>query len=405
MEKISTGNVSFRHSTFGVIVLFIHLSSGLVFAQMEIEPGPRKIKAGPIFISPSFFLKEIFTDNVFFERAGEKSDFITLLSPGIRFLLKPLHRHNILFGYNGTYTKYLNHRSEEVTNHRLDGLLELNFWSGLSLRVWGIYKKDHESRGKSTTRKVEPFESNILASSATYGPGARTKMEAKYSFSDFNFKSAESAFRNRKENAATGSVFYKFLPKTSALLEYNFTQADYSTATDLNSSQNHFVAGASWDLSDYSTGEIKGGYVWKNFGSSARSDFAGEIFSANIEHHFTPLTSLKVQVLKMVYESNLTGSNYFIAKNTLGELTYKLSTKITGLLTASYEVDEYNEEVTLDGIPMREDTIWEASAGLRYSLKKWMKIGLDYLHKNRNSNFESFDYKENRYSLRVNLAL
>ena len=387
---------------FFTLMLLISLLSGESNAQLKTEPG--NIKLGPFYVSPSLLVKEIYTDNLFFEKSNTKDDYKTVFSPGLKILLKPLNRHSILFAYEGIFTRHAEYNSEDTDDHRADGLIELDFKGGLNLKAWDTYTKAHEPRSYSPTGKIVKFETNVAAASASYELSKRFKIKAEYSNSNINFSDAENNFRDRKEDFASGIVFYRFLPKTSALIEYDFTRVKYDTNTAYDSDVNSVLAGVTWEVTDKITSTVKAGYLKKDFDSPSRNDFKGGIFAVDIDHQFTEFTSVKLVAQKKINETNILGTDtdYFTTTGTFGEFKHRFTGKISGLVNGSYGVDKYNKAITIGTkTEIREDKTWNAGAGLRYLIQKWWEIGLNYLHCDRNSNFDDFDYKENTYSLFV----
>ena len=58
----------------------------------------------------------------------------------------------------------------------------------------------------------------------------------------------------------------------------------------------------------------------------------------------------------------------------------------------------------IDEDPDREDTIWDAGAGLAYQALPWMTVSLDYLYRQLRSNIDINDYTENRGTISVTLT-
>ncbi|MCK5013599.1 MAG: outer membrane beta-barrel protein, partial [Candidatus Omnitrophica bacterium] len=47
----------------------------------------------------------------------------------------------------------------------------------------------------------------------------------------------------------------------------------------------------------------------------------------------------------------------------------------------------------------REDDLWEVGAGLSYKLPRRGTVDLDYTYTEKSSNFDTYDYKNNRVSV------
>ncbi len=398
-NRFSRSNV-FSSIVLSIIFIFLVTQLSGIEAEAQLNTDPGNIKLGPFYVTPSLLIKETYTDNLFYDVTDGQDDFKTILSPGIKLLLKPLKRHSILLAYEGTFTRHADFSSEDTDDHRADALIELDFTGGLNIKAWDTFTKDHEPRRYSPTGEIEEFYTNVIAASASYELSKRFKIKADYINTNYNFESEISNFRDRKEDTASGTLFYRFLPKTSFLLEYDFTRVKYDHETDLDSDVTAILGGIKWEVTEKMTGTIKAGYLMKDFESSVRNDFDGVIFSLAIDHQFTEFTSIRLMGERRINETNIVGPDYSTITEGYGEFTQRLTNKISGVINGSYGVEKYNKAITAGTVTdIREDRVWNAGAGLRYQIQKWWEIGLDYLHRNRDSNFNIFDYKENAYSL------
>lgn len=384
------------------LLAFILLPDGIANARRQIKEGPRKIKVGPLRISPSLIVEEKYTDNVFVASAGEESDFVTTFSPGLQLLLTP-SRHNILFEYKGRFKKHAEFTGEDTNDHRIEALGELNFRGGLSLRIWDIFTTGHENRGDSSTGLVEKFETNTVAASALYEFGERYKVSGEFSNTNYDFEI--SPFRDRSENAGAVTLFYKFLPKTTALIEYDYLETDYDTVF-LDSVSNSFLGGLEWELTEKTTGIVKAGYYFKDFDAAGVSSYKDFIFSGSLEFNFTGRTSLDLEAAKTVNESTLSGANYFVSKTISGRLTHDFTRKISSTLKTSYGVHDFDIPLTIGAqTGIREDKVFDIGGGVEYRIQEWLQLHLDYNHRDKNSSFDVFDYVENSVFISAKIVL
>ena len=65
-------------------------------------------------------------------------------------------------------------------------------------------------------------------------------------------------------------------------------------------------------------------------------------------------------------------------------------------------VNEYPEDVLLGaGSADRTDTFFEAGISLKYQMRRWLAFELGYNYLVNNSNFDEFDYTDNRVKASV----
>jgi hypothetical protein len=90
---------------------------------------------------------------------------------------------------------------------------------------------------------------------------------------------------------------------------------------------------------------------------------------------------------------------------TLG-YTHRITSKISGLVNASYIRDKYRDVVTADvNTRKRVDRYMRAGITLRYEYRNWLNTDLGYIYSTRDSNFSEFDYSNNTLYFRINSAI
>jgi hypothetical protein len=67
-------------------------------------------------------------------------------------------------------------------------------------------------------------------------------------------------------------------------------------------------------------------------------------------------------------------------------------------------INDYSTKQTVGGVTdWRRDSFLSAGARAEYSIQAWLRVGLEYLWTSRESNFDPFEFKENRVMGRVTL--
>ena len=68
-------------------------------------------------------------------------------------------------------------------------------------------------------------------------------------------------------------------------------------------------------------------------------------------------------------------------------------------------LNEYPEDITVGTTTgEREDTFFEAGVALKYQMRRWMAFELGYNFLNLDSNFDEFDYTDNRIKASILLS-
>lgn len=362
-----------------------HAVGNIHFSKFEIHP----------YIS----LQEIFSDNIYYTSTNEKRDKISVILPGVKTQF-PFGMHKLEAEYYANLRRYDEFRGENTTDHRARGMLDFKFGSLFTLTLKEDFKKDHEGRGSSATGFIEIYRSNTASASAVYQLAGRSKIQVDYGRTSYNYMI--SAFRDRDEDVVSGFVYYRFLPKTSAFIEYDHKAIDFTLPTSsLDNAMDSALFGITWEATAKSKGTIKAGRTWKKFDSPALTDFSRWTASFDINHNFTEYTSLQLIGKRDINETNVLGTAYFITTGAYAEFSHKFVSKLAGLMRVSYGEDVFSNPVAPDITTRRDKTVM-AGLGLRYSMKEWLQFGFDYNQNKRNSNINMNDYTEHHYLLSVN---
>jgi hypothetical protein len=359
------------------------------------------IHVGQMEIHPFVSVKEIFSDNIYYTPTDEKRDSILETNPGVKMQL-PIGMHRFEAEYWAIDRRYKTYKGDDTTDEHAKGLLDLKFGSRFNLTASGAFDKGHDPRSSSGSGFIEVFRTNTGYGSATYQLTGRSKVQVEYTQTMWNYMTSD--FRDRDEGLTSGYFYYRFLPKTSAFVQYDHKTVDYTNPTSvLDSTENSPLVGIQWDITEKSKGTIKMGYAWKSYKDPAMQDYSGLRWYLGIDHKFSEDSSIVLTGQRQLNEANNVNVAYYTTTGLYGELSVRFLSKTAFLLRGSYSKDVYSNAVPPATVA-REDTYTLAGAGLKYFMKDWIDIGADYNKRDRNSNFDVNDYKETQYVLSVNMS-
>ncbi|MGC2424839.1 MAG: outer membrane beta-barrel protein [Nitrospirota bacterium] len=367
---------------------------------------------GRTTVNPYVDFNTSYDDNVFRTNTDKIDDWFFLISPGIK--LNVPQRDNLFeLEYRADIYKYLDTGKEnDIVDHYLRGAAAFNFPGGMSIKVEDLANKSHESRGVENIVEVgsnlNRYYSNIANAEIAYAFADRYKIALGYQNYIINYNLLDQKYRDQFDNAATLTLFYQLMPKTSALLEGSYKRVnhdnpnvDVTTETPglnrlFNSNEYWAKAGLTWNITAKSTGTIKGGYEWKIFDNPESKSFRSPIFEVDIDHHFTAKTAIKLTGLRQAFETDDIGASYYTDTTGAVELSYRPLTKIEIKPRGSYSYDKYSNPVTVGTQnATRRDDLWNAGIDLTYNMNKWFSVGLGYTYSKRASNFAVYDYTDN----------
>lgn len=380
--------------------LILFISIVLSFPAPALSAG--NLRYGMLEIHPFVSVKETYNDNIFAVAKDTTSDWVNTITPGIKLVL-PVRRHLLSAEYSAVITSFSKYNSEDTTDQNARFLADFKLGSLLGLTFSDTYAKGHEPRVSSTSGQIEKFERNAPSVTATYQLADRSKIQLDYTRTSWNFMLSE--YRSRNEDLASAYLYYRFMPKTSAFIEYDWKNISYDQKVNgLDSQVNSGFLGLTWEMTASTRGTVKGGYLSKRFDAADKDDVATWGASADISHAFSDYSLLKINAAREVNESSALGTRYYITTGAFAEYTHKLTYKISAVARASYGVDDYSNAIAPDTVSRYDKTLL-GGVGLKYQMRDWMEFTLDYNYRNRSSNIPVNDLKENAVSLTVNFAL
>lgn len=364
--------------------------------------GEGNLHVGTLEIHPYISSKETYNSNIYATANKEEYDYITIITPGISLQL-PFRLHQILLDYNTVFTRHAKYTAENTTDHNASSLLDFKLGSLINLKLTDTYTKNHEQRGFSSTGFIERYETNAATFSAIYQMEDISKVQIDYTKTTWNFKT--SKFRERDEDLLAGYIYYKFLPKTSAFLEYDHKYIDYNLISkDFNNDVDIALFGIDWKMTEKSNGIIKGGYLWKNYAMSSKEDYQTWTASIDLNYEFSDDTSVKIVGKRTISEPKIQGNRYLISTGAYSEIQHRFIKKLSVSFRGSYSKDIFSEAVLPD-ITVRKDLTVMTGTGLNYLIRDWLELEIDYYYRDRNSNLNTNDYEENVYTFTINFAL
>ncbi|MDD6152440.1 MAG: outer membrane beta-barrel protein [Elusimicrobia bacterium] len=192
-------------------------------------------------------------------------------------------------------------------------------------------------------------------------------------------------------------AFYNISAKTSAFVEYVYTNISYRDNTDNDSNGNTIGVGVEGKLAPKLSGVAKLNYVMRDYstdlaGYNSYEDMLG--YYVALEWNATAKDTVRLSGERRFEESTYENNRYFA--DTLISLYggHKLTDKFTAGLTLAYENMDYNH-VNRAGTK-RTDDLFTVRPQLDYQFQEWLSAGVWYQWRTRNSNTHGNDYDSNK---------
>lgn len=358
-----------------------------------------------IRILPSILIEQEHSDNVFREPDREKTESIATISPALKidwawtnqFLSSASYRYTHSF-----YSEYDNFREDQ---HKADLSFKWHTAKGSYLKIGGTaedkatqpYAEDDVSKDYY---KIKGYLDLSLALSdmwqvhTEYNHVARRFYERIYLEDDYD------------RNAVKFDFVYRKLPKLPLLLEYDMmkqTSDDADPQPD-DMIRHRYHIGARWAATEKIVGDLKFGYLEADFQRS--KDVDGFSAEADLLYFFSEITSLKFVLSRNVIPGTRVerdSENYYEYQR--GAVTVRYDYFEPLRISVGYEYRQKDFPSSSAEPTARVDRISCFEGVLLYDFKKSMEIMLRYQYEKYDSNRDSLDYEENRFSLGLSFEL
>jgi hypothetical protein len=365
-------------------------------------------------VTPFLSERVEYESNIFQTPNRTRGDMIFRTIPGF---LADLTRgpFSLSAGYRAEIINYLTLSDQNALNQ--SGVVQLKAdMPRLKLQLRNDYTETTDSPGSELTGPIKS-QTNVLSPAAEYRLTERFSIGASYAWTHIHFPatSASAGSPNDQQNQAVqqldeddqlagATLWWKFLPKSDIGLNVQYGTSRFSNDSSRNTQREIVGLTLRGDLTAKLSSTFKIGIEHQE-ASSGGPAFTGVvmgggwIFQATERTQFTLNTDRSPQV--SVFES----AQYYVSTSAwLGVRHEFPSRKLAAWLRVGVGEDAYNtKQPTANGVTTkyRLDTVLGTAVGVDYAIQPWLRTGLDYTFKQRTSNFNQFNYDDNKISGRI----
>jgi hypothetical protein len=366
---------------------------------------------GPVLVTPYLEYDGIFRTNVFETYNDKKSDYVNAIDPGVKFQL-PIEggQHSLSVGYLGNGFIYSRYGDLSHYDNNVNGDAAFN-WSKLSIKFGSAFRAATEeptaTGGPPLLVGQERFYYRTTPYfSATYKVADLWSIEGNYQFDDLYFPKQQYNIDDYQYNTVGATLFYKFWPKTSALVQWITVFRSHPYDSEDNNTVNTPLVGLTWEPTAKLSGTVKFGYTFANYWQSLpgrNNSPGGFAMSLQTLYKISRYTQVSLLAQRGISEDVDYGNSPYINTGlflTLSHFWHAID--VTSYVAFSYYNSDYLND-TLDtstgAFLKRNDNYESFGAGLSRPLTKWLKVRLDYLYTNRGSNLSYASYNEHKVLL------
>jgi polysaccharide biosynthesis protein VpsM len=382
--------------------VLLALLATLAWADSASAQG---LALGPFRVLPSLEFSIEYDDNILLTKDDKLDDIIFHIIPGVSLEL-PSRKYAIRLGYQADVLRYADNTDLDTVHHQALADARVNFNFGLGLRLTDRFLITDDFAGfpvPELTERVERWE-NTLDVGADYTVRERYTFDINYRWFMVDYKDDPDFDQfDRDDHTIAGTFFYRVLPKTSVLGEINYNIVRYdepAVAADRDSNAWRFLVGIKGDLTAKTSVQLRIGWEWRDYDN--RQDWDGLVAEGSIIWKYREPSQVRIFGGRANVESTFEGTNYYVSSFGGVEVSHFLSERVILRVRGLGGVNQYPEDPTLGvGSADRTDHFIEAGASVKYQMRRWLAFELGYNFLWLNSNFDEFDYTDNRVKASV----
>jgi hypothetical protein len=377
-----------------LLTLALAWSSAMALDLGEWVPGLK----GTSFLSE----RVDYETNVFQVPSHSQGDAVFKTIPGFLadYTFGP---HSLSAGYRAEILRWVSLTSQDTVHHIGVVQLRLDFPRTLFNVLDNVARTSDPPNSELTGRLLSL--TNVLAPASEYRLSDRFSVGAKYSWTHVSFDDrAVGQDLDRNEHQIGGSLFWKVLPRTDLALSYSYTREIFILATDRDVSNQAITVGLRGDLTAKLSSTFRIGYLRRDPDSSNQPGFSGLTMGGSWLYTPTDRTTISLNTDRSTQESTFGNVPYYITTSAALAVSHQFYSKLTASARVSAGLNDYPSKQTVDGeSKFRSDTFFGYGISFEYAIQPWITVGAEYARTGRRSNFNTFDFVDDKFTAKATL--
>ncbi len=378
------------------------------------------VLVGPLRLHPHMGVAQMYTDNVFRTNSNKTSDFLTTLSPGIQARLPFAGFHTFLIDYRTNLQYYSRTTSNDVQDQSAIGAVKFNFPGGLKVDLQGEHQLGHDPRGSAVddvnTQRlgVNKWTADGFTGHAEYF-GAQSSVGLYVQTLRWKYlTNNQGPIRDRLTNRADLMFSRNITDRMSLRATVGAQQSIYDQNKNLDNVIYTFSGGATWNVSEVTSGDILVGYQHVQFTRAQvnqppplnqffrdKDTYSNFYVMGRVNWQATPLLTVTLQLYRTIQQTVASGSLFYTATGVNLTARHALTDRTTLNINLGYEHDNFQGSSsggTATGSDRSED-LKNVAIGVNYQAVKWVGLGAQYIFEDRRSTQALFTYQANTFML------
>lgn len=375
----------------------------LIGSSLTYAVEPESLEMGSFDLIPTVTFDAQDTDNMFLSNINEVDSKLYIVSPRIEAISENNGNSFRLAGEINE-ANYSATDEDDYTDWRIDADAHLQMNVRNSLDFNAGFFRTRETRGTGFSQggflptTPDRYEETTYGASYQLGTSeslGRLVLSANSYDKSYRNNRITTQFRDREDMQWSAAFYWNISSRTDVFIEYLNTDIDYGTdplvvtgAPDsLDSDEDYFFIGVSWEASASTTGSVKVGRGEKDFSDLDRGKQDLTSWEANIL--WEPLSYSAVNFTASQGFDEATGvGNALEARRYSINWQHQWSDNLRSTLNWYTSDDVYNGS-------SRQDDIDALSFRLDYSIQRWFDVYVSFSQDERSSNFGNFNYEQN----------
>ncbi|KJS08347.1 MAG: hypothetical protein VR73_05865 [Gammaproteobacteria bacterium BRH_c0] len=351
-----------------------------------------------------------YDDNIYRSESSEKASFILAASPFVKATF--LNQGNSYqVGYRLNYAEYFSASADSYDDHEFSADINHRFTTRQAINAKVSHKLLTEQRGtgfseepNTLVRSPDDYDATQFAFTYFIGaPQARARVELNATRDVLSFDSSYVGdTRDYKADQLGALLRYRVGARTDLLAEYRNLNVSYDNTPldangqpfDLDSDEDYYLAGISWELTAKTRGEVRVGRSERDYDdfSSSNTHWEAELEWRPLSYSEFVLTSGRESL-----ETYGTGRFINVKKHSLA-WNHAWRGRVSTKLQAGVTNDDYEDSSRRD-----DQTFWLAE--VFYEPRTWLKLSGGVAYNENDSNFELVNYERNLVFIKANVEL
>ncbi len=385
------------------VLLGLLLSFPTAHARVE-DSGMHR---GPWWLLPSVALEMGRDDNVLYSNADLRASWVAWLRAGLQMELEsgPNIYH---FSYGGEAGRFFSESKSNYFDNDLAGGAHWEFSHRSLLDLDIKYANRSEARGTAYSlgggdQLDKPDEYTVLEGGGVFtygGEMAIGRVKLNLNALSLRQQTRRDLLRQRDRDRMNAGLtfFYRVMPKTSLLLEFVRGNIEYlydpRNEQNLDSVEQRYLFGVTWDITGMTTGTVKIGSAEKDFKTGSRQRFNG--LSWDVAIQWEPLSYSHFQLTTSAATQEPYGvSNFIDERNIAVSWRHAWSDRIDSEIRGHFIREDYEPNI-------RRDKTWLLNAQLNYAIQRLWQVGFKFSHQQRSSpSGEKLNFTQRVFSLLI----